>query len=58
MASTQLFSGDWTVTVFSKDAAFSERFVIEGSVSSDGAYAGETTTHAGFGIRVALVPPV
>src|SRR5690348_2096440 len=44
MASTQLFSGDWTVTVFSKDAAFSERFVIEGSVSSDGAYPGETTT--------------
>jgi hypothetical protein len=32
------------VTVFSKDAAFSERFVIEGSVSSDGVYAGETTT--------------
>lgn len=44
MASTQLFSGNWTVTVFSKDAAFSERFVVEGSVASDGAYAGETTT--------------
>ena len=44
MASKQLFSGNWTVAFFSKDAAFSERFVIEGSVASDGAYAGEPTT--------------
>jgi len=44
MESAQLFSGNWVIQVFSKDAAFSERFVIEGSLASDGAYAGETTT--------------
>jgi hypothetical protein len=44
MASTQLFSGHWTVAVFSKDANASQRFVIAGSDASDGIYAGETTT--------------
>lgn len=44
MASTQLFSGTWLIQVLSKDAAFSERFVIEGSDAADGIYAGEITT--------------
>lgn len=44
MASTQLFSGTWLIEVLSKEAAFSQRFVIEGSVASDGIYAGEVTT--------------
>lgn len=41
---TEIFSGDWTIEVFQKEAAFSERFVIEGSLASDGVYPGETTT--------------
>jgi hypothetical protein len=41
---TQEFFGNWTVQVITKEAAFSERFVIDGSDFSDGAYDGETTT--------------
>jgi hypothetical protein len=44
MASTQLFSGQWIITVSSKDANASQRYVIQGSDASDGIYAGETTT--------------
>lgn len=44
MASEQFFSGSWTVEVYFKDAAFSERFVISGSDKSDGIYLGEVTT--------------
>ena len=45
MASAQLFSGSWTVeVVFSTEVGLSQRFIIEGSVASDGIYAGETTT--------------
>ncbi len=40
----EMFSGDWTVEVFQKDADFSERFIIEGSRASDGVYPGETAT--------------
>jgi hypothetical protein len=40
----EMFSGEWTLAVFSKDAAFSQRFIVEGSLASDGVYAGETTT--------------
>ena len=40
------FFGSWTVQVVQKDAAFSERFVIEGSDASDGAYPGDTGTPA------------
>lgn len=40
----EIFSGDWTVEVFQKDADFSERFVIEGSLASDGIYPGEVST--------------
>jgi len=43
---TEEFFGPWTVEVAQKDAAFSERFVIEGSDASDGAYPGETGTPA------------
>jgi hypothetical protein len=38
------FFGDWTLEVIEKEAAFSERFVIDGSDASDGVYPGETTT--------------
>jgi hypothetical protein len=44
MASTQLLSGKWTIAVASKDANFSQRFIIQGSDASDGIYPGETTT--------------
>ena len=40
----EMFSGDWTVEVFQKDASFSQRFIIGGSIASDGVYPGETTT--------------
>lgn len=40
----EIFSGDWTVEVFEKDASYSQRFIIEGSLASDGVYIGETTT--------------
>lgn len=38
------FSGQWIVEVWQKDAAFDERYVISGSDSSDGTYAGLTGT--------------
>jgi hypothetical protein len=38
------FSGPWIVQVHSKEAAFSERFVITGSLASDGIYPGDVTT--------------
>ena len=44
MASTHLFSGTWLIEVLAKEAAFSERFIIEGSTASDGIYPGEVTT--------------
>jgi hypothetical protein len=44
MASAQLFSGKWLIEVVSKDAVFSERFVIEGSDASDGIYDRELAT--------------
>jgi hypothetical protein len=44
MASNQLFSGRWALTVQSTSADFSERFVIEGSDASDGTYPGATST--------------
>jgi hypothetical protein len=34
----EIFYGDWTVEVFSKDAAFSQQFIIDGSDGSDGTY--------------------
>lgn len=40
----ETFAGNWVVEVFQKDAAFSQRFIIEGSNGSDGVYAGETST--------------
>lgn len=40
----ETFSGEWTIEVLQKDAAFSERFIIQGSLASDGTYAGETAT--------------
>ncbi len=48
MSSSQLFSGSWMIQVFSKDADFSERFVISGSLASDGAFPGEAGTGAVF----------
>jgi hypothetical protein len=41
MISELLFSGSWVIKVDSKDADFSERFIISGSVASDGIYPGE-----------------
>lgn len=41
---TEIFYGDWTVEVFSKDAAFSQRFIIDGSDASDGVHPGATGT--------------
>lgn len=40
MPETQVFHGNWIVQVISKDAAFDERFVVLGSIGSDGAYPG------------------
>jgi hypothetical protein len=42
----ETFSGQWLVEVFQKDAAFSERFIVEGSLGSDGIYPGEMITPA------------
>ncbi len=36
--------GNWTVSVKSKTAAFQQRFVIQGSDSADGVYAGDVST--------------
>ena len=36
--------GNWAVSVKSKSASFKQRFIIKGSDSVDGTYAGETTT--------------
>ena len=36
--------GSWTVSVKSKNAAFAQRFIIEGADSGDGTYAGEVAT--------------
>lgn len=38
--------GTWSVSVKSKSASWAQRFVIEGSDSSDGNYSGVTTTPA------------
>jgi hypothetical protein len=33
---TEQFFGDWTVDVFQKDVDYSQRFIIKGSLASDG----------------------
>jgi len=38
--------GSWTVGVLSKEAAFPQRFLIQGASSGNGTYAGETSTPA------------
>jgi hypothetical protein len=43
----QIFYGPWNVTVQSKDAYFSQRFTISGSVASDGTYLGVPGTGPG-----------
>ena len=38
--------GNWTVSIKSKAAAYEQRFIVQGSDSADGTYAGETSTPA------------
>jgi hypothetical protein len=40
----QEFFGPWSIEVHSKDAAYSQRFIVEGSVGSDGIYPGDIGT--------------
>lgn len=38
------FSGEWTIEVHEKTSPFSDRFIIEDSLGSDGTYAAELTS--------------
>jgi hypothetical protein len=40
----EVFYGPWSISVDSKDSVFEQRFVIQGSDSSDGTYPGTTGT--------------
>lgn len=40
----ETFYGTWLIDVIGKDAAFSQRYVINGSDRADGAYLADTTT--------------
>src|SRR5262245_48658109 len=41
---SETFYGTWLIDVIAKDAAFSQRYVIQGSDRSDGAYPADVTT--------------